>query len=386
MTRRDFGAGVAEVAIATRTGGEAKAASTIALNPIRRRGVGLRGIDPSRASAGFTLFAPMRGDGGVYLVDVNGKIVHTWRTPYPPRLYGYLTDKGTLFYNGLIPNQIFIGKTPFRGGAVLEAKWNWKTLWELRHPNHHHDARLLKNGNVLLLCAKELPPGVVPKIRGGRVETTKEGNAVWEWRAWEHLDQAEFPMTAPQNERSEWTQGNSVSELPDGNLLVSFRHISSIVKIDRKSGAIVWKPGSPTIAGQHAPVLLRNGNILINGPHRVDQMFPFSRVIEVNPASNEIVWKYQEAFPPNFRGTEVNGAIWADYLFSDRISNAQRLPNGDTSPTKESSAGSSRSLQPERWSGSTSIRISFRRASPRERSKTTCFGYTEEEIPKARIA
>ena len=74
----------------------------------------------------------------------------------------------------------------------------------------------------------------------------------------------------------------------------------------------------PTIAGQHAPVLLKNGNILIfdNGPHRVDQMFPFSRVIEVNPATNEIVWKFQEAFPPNF--------------FSDRISNAQRLPNGNT--------------------------------------------------------
>jgi hypothetical protein len=66
------------------------------------------------------------------------------------------------------------------------------------------------------------------------------------------------------------------------------------------------------------PTPLRDGNILLfdNGPHRPDQTFPFSRVIEVNPATNEIVWKYQEGFPPSF--------------YSDRISNAQRLPNGNT--------------------------------------------------------
>jgi len=329
MTRREFG-GAGAVAIATRTGRQAKAVSTIDQNPIRRRGVGLRGLDPSRASAGFTLFAPMRGDGTVYLVDLHGKVVHTWRMRYPPGLYGYLTENGTLFYNGQIPNETFIGKAPFRGGAVMEADWNGKILWELRHPNHRHDGRLLKSGNVLLMCAKELPRDVLPKIRGGRprtevngtiwadylVEMTKEGNAVWEWRVWEHLDPAEFLITAPQNERSEWTHGNAVSELPDRNLLVSFRHISTIVKINRESGTIVWKLGSPTMSGQHAPVLLKNILIFDNGAYRVDQMFPFSRVIEVNPATNEIVWKFQEAFPPNF--------------FSDRISNAQRLPNGNT--------------------------------------------------------
>ena len=63
---------------------------------------------------------------------------------------------------------------------------------------------------------------------------------------------------------------------------------------------------------------LPNGNILIfdNGPTRLDQTFPFSRVIEVNPAANDIVWRYQD---PNAQG-----------FYSDRISNAQRLPNGNT--------------------------------------------------------
>src|SRR5262245_47408863 len=48
-------------------------------------------------------------------------------------------------------------------------------------------------------------------------------------RFWEHLDPAVDVITAVQDDRSEWTHGNSVEELPDGNLLVSYRNITTIV-------------------------------------------------------------------------------------------------------------------------------------------------------------
>jgi hypothetical protein len=274
----------------------------------------------------------MMGDGSVFLIDLKGKIVHSWRMPYPPGLYGYLTEAGTLFYNGKIPNDTFLGRSPFKGGVALEADWNGRILWEVREPNHHHDGRLLKNGNVLLLCAAELPDGIAGRIQGGRpgtevngkmwadylVELTRDGKKVWEWRTWEHLDPAEYPIPFIQNHRSEWTHGNAIAELPDGDLLVSFRNISTVVKIDRNSGDVVWKVGAPPLSGQHAPVVLPDANILLfdNGPTRLDQTFPFSRVIEVNTVTNEIVWKYQDANPQGF--------------YSDRISNAQRLPNRNT--------------------------------------------------------
>ena len=67
-------------------------------NTIKRRGVGFHGYDPTRASPGFTLFAPLvNTNKTVYLIDMQGDVVHTWEMPYPP-LYGYLTDRGTLFY------------------------------------------------------------------------------------------------------------------------------------------------------------------------------------------------------------------------------------------------------------------------------------------------
>jgi hypothetical protein len=334
ISRRDFFISTVGVSVAARSarGFGQTAQMAVDQNPIRRRGTGLRALDEARASPGLTLFAPLGGKT-VYLIDLHGTVVHTWNLPYRPGVYGYITERGTLFYNGQIPNDTFLGKTPFMGGAAMEVDWNGKLLWEVRRPDHHHDGRLLRNGNIMLLCMRQLPDDIAKRVRGGRpgtevdgksiwadflVEMTTGGKVVWEWRSWDHLDPEKDVLTEVQGVREEWTHANSVFEEPDGNLLVSFREISTVVRIDRNTGKILWKLGAPPLAGQHAPYRLANGNILIfdNGPHRLDQSFPFSRIIEVNSATNEIVWTYQEPREYNF--------------FSPRISNAQRLPNGNT--------------------------------------------------------
>jgi outer membrane protein assembly factor BamB len=150
------------------------------------------------------------------------------------------------------------------------------------------------------------------------VEMTTKGDVVWEWRTWEHLDPQADCITAVQERREEWAHGNGVAELPNGDIVVSFRTISTVIIIDRKTGNIIWKLGAPPLCGQHAPTPLPNGNLLIfdNGPHRLDHAMPFSRVIEVEPATKQIVWEYREKRESDF--------------FSPRISNAQRLANGNT--------------------------------------------------------
>jgi hypothetical protein len=198
----------------------------------------------------------MLGDGTVYLIGMDGKVEHTWHMPYRPGLYGYLLDNGHLFYSGKVMDDLgrFEAWPRFKGGAVLEVDWHGRTLWELRHPDHHHDARRLRNGNVIPLCLRPLPPGIVGRVRGGLpgteadgtiygdylLEVTTAGEVVWEWRSWEHLDPETYPIT-PQDHRAEWTHGNTVAETADGHLVVSFRNISTVVMIERATGQIVWR-------------------------------------------------------------------------------------------------------------------------------------------------
>jgi hypothetical protein len=148
-------------------------------------------------------------------------------------------------------------------------------------------------------------------------ELTRAGVTVWEWRSWEHLDPVADGIAEVQAFRTLWAMGNSILELPDGDILAS-RPTSTVIRIDRKTGNIVWELGPPMLAGQHAPTPLEDGNILIfdNGVHRLDDPLPFSRVIEINPATNKIGWTYQDRPVSNF--------------FLPRMCNAQRLPNGNT--------------------------------------------------------
>jgi hypothetical protein len=53
-----------------------------------------------------------------------------------------------------------------------------------------------------------------------------------------------------------------------------------------------------------------------NGSHRRGQGVPYSRVIEIDPATNQIVWEYRGEPPFSF--------------YSPVISSAERLPNGNT--------------------------------------------------------
>jgi len=146
-------------------------------NKLKRAGIGLRACDHERAFPGFTLFAPQSGGGKVYLIDLNGNLAHTWQMPYPPGNYGYLTERGTYFYNGKISedSKRFISKKPWKGGVALEADWNGCVLWEVRHPDHHHDGIRLRNGNVLLICLAQLPEHLVARVKGGRAGTEHNG-------------------------------------------------------------------------------------------------------------------------------------------------------------------------------------------------------------------
>ena len=83
--------------------------------------------------------------------------------------------------------------------------------------------------------------------------------------------------------------------------------------MDLKKENLVWAWGKNNLENPHHPTILRNGNILIfdNGNRR-----EYSRIVELDPLTEEIVWQYQAEEPSSFF------AIWGG--------GNQRLPNGNT--------------------------------------------------------
>ena len=150
------------------------------------------------------------------------------------------------------------------------------------------------------------------------LEMTTSGEIVWEWRSWEHLEPERYPVTAQDFRHERDVHGNTGgAEIPAAATSWSASNISTVV-IERATGNIIWQINGPPLAQQHDPRPLPNGNILIfdNGTHRRDNPVTFSRVIEVDPRSSEIVWRYTDQSIFEF--------------FSPYISGAQRLANGNT--------------------------------------------------------
>lgn len=107
--------------------------------------------------------------------------------------------------------------------------------------------------------------------------------------------------------------------LRKGYVIICSRSLNQVAVIDPDRARLVWSWGEGVLEKPHHPTLLENGNILVfdNGPAR-----GYSRVIELNPVSEEIIWEYKSEPPQTFY------TVWAGAN--------QRLPNGNTLITNSS--------------------------------------------------
>lgn len=298
----------------------------------RRIRLGLTAWDPTKTFDGYTVFTTI-STHEAHLIDMMGEVVHTWSflDPEGDRTMWYveMLENGNLF---AVIHQLTVDAPPFifKGGVTMEVDWDGNTVWELEDAEQHHDATLLPNGNLLVLRSEPVPRSFAERVPGGLpveadqemwgdwvVERKLDGTVVWEWHAWEHLDPTASTLN-PQDSRNEWGHANSVDQMPDGNLLISFRNINTVMIIDRDTGDVAWQLGPPLLAQQHHASPLGDSRVMIydNGAHRLENGLPFSRVVDVDTETSFILREYSESPFFNF--------------FSPFISGAQRLPNDNT--------------------------------------------------------
>ncbi len=222
-----------------------------------------------------------------------------------------------------------------------------------------------KNVTNLAVSDKRLEDDYIYEVSWG-------GKVLWEWLASDHIDEFGFSLEArnaiyrsvPFNEArqsADWLHINSATYLGPNkwydagderfnpqHIMISSR-TANIIAIIARDGSIVWRMGpdytvTPELAavgqiiGQHNPHLIPlglpgAGNLLVfdNGgiggygnanpaaPEGINSMTrDSSRVLEINPVTFEVVWEY------SLNGTE------RFQFYSWYVSNAQRLPNGNT--------------------------------------------------------
>jgi hypothetical protein len=309
--------------------------------------VGLTIHDPRQAYQGYTLycqsFPTYRREGEpphpIYLVDMEGTIVHKWDVELSLQSHCRLLADGNLIYPTHDRSDVDRAQV-----GLTEVDPQSQVVWRYRC-RADHDNQLLGNGNLLIHTITEnVWPALGPELKRHpyMIEVTRDKELVWEWKGEEHLAELEallppeswrFLMERATGEFAfDWAHNNTLQVIPDnatyraeldagverprfapGNIVFSYRSVDVIGVIEKATGEIVWAWGPGTIDGQHKPHMLPTGHILLfdNGTLR-----GFSRVIELDPLSGEIAWEYVADPPESF--------------LSRYISGAQRLPNGNT--------------------------------------------------------
>jgi hypothetical protein len=240
------------------------------------------------------------------------------------------------------------------------------------------------SGNTLLLVHKNISNPVIsdkPLLDDRFIEVDWEGNIIWEWLAGEHFDEMGFDEETKNmlfrdpslvfTGQGDWLHINNIASLgpnkwydrgdqrfhPD-NIIWDARNANFLAITDKKTGKIVWRIGPNWnengaahkigwMIGQHHLHMIPRGlpgegNLFIfdNGgwgdydiairPSRYivrNRNRDYSRIVEFNPITLEIVWEYN---------AEKAGFQDKQRFYSPYISSIQRLPNGNTLITEDS--------------------------------------------------
>jgi hypothetical protein len=210
------------------------------------------------AFQGYTLVFP-RQSKKTYLIDMQGRIVHSWESKYVPGQEAYLLENGHLLRPATLSNDEALFTGAGGGGRIQEFTWEGEIVWNFKFHNEkqiqHHSITRMPNGNMLLIVwerkiAKQvIEAGVKPEAAGSGeklIDSLVEikpmgplgGQIIWEWHMWDHLVQDQ--------DKSKSNYGNVAlhSELVDVNYVWStaFGNIAQFAAPPSPKGDVAKPP------------------------------------------------------------------------------------------------------------------------------------------------
>jgi hypothetical protein len=282
------------------------------------------------------------------LMDMDGTVVKTWSVDPEKTFPGIASEQRPQFGYflrdaELMPDGGIVGLLDKIGLVRLDADSRVLWTWPGRA---YHDVFIGEKGQIwTLLREKRVVPGMHhgdPVWDDFVVELSPEGKLRQKISLVECLQRSPFAslLANQRPEQADLFHTNSLvvldGSLADrapflrrGNVLISMRSLNCVVVVEPESGRIVWALTGQWFA-QHCARFLPNGHILLFD--NLGSMRRASRVLEIDPLTQEILWSF--------------GGTSSDDLFSETVGWVQRLPGGNTLIT-ESNFGRVIEVTPE---------------------------------------
>lgn len=204
--------------------------------------------------AGHYLLMGPAGVGGAQpgpmIVDNAGEPVWFRPTPWPTNfaVHIYRGEPVLVWWEGQV-------RTGYGLGEAVILDRSYREIARVRAANGRHvdlhELTLTDHGTALFTCPPVSRPCDLRAIGGSPTASVREsvfqevdiatGRLVHEWRSLGHVNPAES-YRAPTHD-FDYMHLNSIDVTPDGNLLVSGRHTWALYKLDRSSGAVMWRLG-----------------------------------------------------------------------------------------------------------------------------------------------
>lgn len=225
-----------------------------------------------REIGNYLFLAPIAGaQRGAAIFDTAGRLI--W---YQPVTAGLVDNLQVVRYHGQEMLAWYEGNQPsgspgYGGGSVVLYDRTYtqtaRILGAQGSPIDLHDFVVTPQGTALV-------EAYVPVVRdlsaaGGAANTTvldwhlqevdiASGALLFSWNALDHVGIAEAVVAPPATAGAtyDYFHGNSIDVDADSNLIISARNTSAVYKLDRSSGAILWRlrGGTPVAPPQQAPV------------------------------------------------------------------------------------------------------------------------------------
>ena len=232
------------------------------------------GVDPS---PGYVVFAA-RGYG--VAIDNTGRVAWYHRFPNGPGL-SFMAE----------PNGRYVARPPTTDPTDIEPWVEFDVLGNTTRKlgcsrslqPRPHDLISELDGSYWLMCdeLRTMDLTAVGGVAEARVTGTAvehiagDGTLIFHWSPFDHFAITDGQPGDRTGTNVNWTHGNALDLDVDGNLIVSFRNLGEITKINAMSGAVIWRMGGrknqftffdplmPVFSGQHSVRISGPGELIV---------------------------------------------------------------------------------------------------------------------------